>query len=43
MLFKLAFLISRLAKQEGILPLFLICFGYSGPSVLSLEQRVGVE
>jgi hypothetical protein len=33
----------RLAKEEGILPVFLICCGYSAASVLSLEQRVGVE
>jgi hypothetical protein len=33
MLFKLSFLIRRLAKEEGILPLFLICVGYSAPSV----------
>jgi hypothetical protein len=30
---KLSFLLSRLAKEEVILPLFLICFGYSAPSV----------
>jgi hypothetical protein len=28
---------------EDILPLFLNCFGFSAPSVLSLEQRVDVE
>jgi hypothetical protein len=33
MLFKFSFLIRRLAKEEVILPLFLICFGYSTPSV----------
>jgi hypothetical protein len=36
-------LVSRLAKEEVILPLFLICFGYSAPSVLSIGQRVSVE
>jgi hypothetical protein len=34
MLFKLSFLMRRLAKEEVILPLFLICFGYSAPSVV---------
>jgi hypothetical protein len=43
MLFTLSFLISRPAKKEGVLPLFLICFGYSAPNVLSLEQRVSAE
>jgi hypothetical protein len=43
MLFKLSFLIWRFAKEEGIFPLFLICFGYSTPSVSSLEKCVGVE
>jgi hypothetical protein len=42
-MFTLSFPISRLAKEEGVLPLFLICFGYSAPSVLSLEQRVSAE
>jgi hypothetical protein len=43
MLFKLSFLIRRLAKEEGILSLFLISFGYSPPHVISLEQHVGAE
>jgi hypothetical protein len=43
MLFKLSFLVRRLAKEEGILPLFLICFGYSAPSVWSLKRRVNAE
>jgi hypothetical protein len=34
MQYKLSFLIRRLAKEEGILPLFVICFGYSPPSVV---------
>jgi hypothetical protein len=33
----------RLAKEEVILLFFLICFGYSAPSVLSLKQRVNAE
>jgi hypothetical protein len=33
MLFTLSFPVSRLAKEEVILPLFLICFGFSAPSV----------
>jgi hypothetical protein len=34
MLFKLSFLIRRLAKEEVGPPLFAICFGYSAPSVV---------
>jgi hypothetical protein len=41
-LFKLSFLISRLEKEEGILPLFCFVLIIWRP-VLSLEQRVGVE
>jgi hypothetical protein len=43
MLFILLFLILRLAKEEDILPLFLICFGYSAPSVLSLDCEWGTK
>jgi hypothetical protein len=41
MLFKLSFLIRRLAKEEVILPLFLICFGSSAPSVVITRAACG--
>jgi hypothetical protein len=36
-------LIRRLVKEEVILPLFLICVGYSAPSVWLFEQRVSAK